>query len=805
MAMPYRRRLAAELLLVVSTMGAVFATTASAESALAAAGAAPRGYTFSRWPNGWRKLPGDDSPEIFAIEASGYGFTLNLGDFSKAEFGPADPSPGYEAALEAPAGDALARLPPATLVVEVEHGGIVYRAVRCRAATARGPKRLASARLWESGRYVQHFDFEDVAFVSAAGAALPCAAELGIVGWPESLTFTLRIAPRVPLVAWRQAAVRLRMDGAEPICAAERSFVDDWPAGEVREVSATWRTAGAAPPDRFGVTVTSRSGDQTFPVAFDASRACLTATVAGLKRGFAGGYRKITDYDELLVTIDNPGAVAGPVPFLLHLRNPANITGLCPILCDTEGRPTGIPVQLSKNWHQGQYLMAYAMLPAVGDTVTYLLRIPYGFYGTLPSASHAQLSLVGYGGNGRWDQLAIGCAGETFCLDLDSSLVEVAITDVRMLFTRAGRDGAMWGWSDAGWGGDWLSVRDPGDRKLPLHDLKAAYLAHGPCLTDVRYAGGYGPRHEVGLKAQVQTLRTDDHARTIHRLAYTFHAEAEAATTRFFSQGGGYGYVTPAIAYGNRDGLVAETAVPPDAKPGVQLVDRLTLPGGGPWWVAFPDASTRSPTQGAGSRGLVIRSYSGTFGGTTFSRPTITMPVAKVRGDGGGADAHLHIVPPAEVERIRPGDRVELEVEWITLPRVADDYYGPNEAFRAHLAEHPGSWQTVFREAAGNALDVTAAGGTVLRTYPIVIRAEAPQVTVTIKGGVGCVPIRFEGLPAANSHRLFRLVDGEERLLDQSVHGNDFWQVDRDDAGGFSRAYNLPLDGVAESTWILRE
>ena len=37
-----------------------------------------------------------------------------------------------------------------------------------------------------------------------------------------------------------------------------------------------------------------------------------------------------------------------------------------------------------------------------------------------------QLSLVGYGGNQRWDQLALACGGELITFDLDMSLTEVA-------------------------------------------------------------------------------------------------------------------------------------------------------------------------------------------------------------------------------------------------------------------------------------------------------------------------------------------------------------------------------------------
>jgi hypothetical protein len=489
------------------------------------------------------------------------------------------------------------------------------------------------------------------------------------------------------------------------------------------------------------------------------------------------------------------------------------------MLCDKEGRPTGIPVQLSKNWHyeaMGAYLMAYTSLPVKPGRTEYLLRVAYGFYGTLPSASHSQLSLIGYsgkGGNGRWDQLAIGCWGETFCLDMDMSLVDITITDVRMLMARNGKTGKMWGWTDAGWGGDWLGMTNSLGAKLAFRDLKTAYVSQGPCLTDVRYDGFYGANREVGLKAQVQTLRTDDHARTFNHLKYTFRTDSHVDGVWFFKMGRTYNYVTPQIAYGNKDGLLSEQNVPANLKPQDLFVDRVTLTGAGPWWVAFPGArhtntgarNTSDKDWGTGSRALVIRSYQATIGGKIFTNPTISMPVHNVQKDEGGLDLDLLLVAPKDVSKFSPGDTVEFDAEWITLPRVADDYYGPNEAFRKHLAENPTSWKTTYREAVGNDLQVIAHGGKVLNRYPIVIHTEAPAVDITIKGGVGFVPIRFEGLTSIKDVALFEVVDKKEIRLNQSVHGNDFWQADyHESARTYALTYNLPLDGKATSSWRLK-
>jgi hypothetical protein len=663
--------------------------------------------------------------------------------------------------------------------------------------------------MWESGRFVQHFELVDLKFQASGGKPLGCKGNLRLVAWPDSLTLTASLAPDTSSDAgWRDARVEVQLKGADLACQAEKAFAGQWCAATTNVLTLTYNAPGRIASDK-GLAFQVASGtNNLFPVAYEPTKNCFVASVSKLRRTFKAGYTDIRDYDDFSITVDNADTVAKEVPFLLDLREPANITGLCPILCDKEGRPTGIPVQLSKNWHyapMGAYLMAYSSLPVKPGRTEYMLRVVYGFYGTLPSASHAQLSLVGYsgkGGNGRWDQLAIGCWGETFCLDMDMSLVDIAITDVRMLMTRNGLKGTRWSWTDAGWGGDWLGMTNGVGEKLAFRDLKTAYLSQGPCLTDVRYDGFYGADREVAFKAQVQTLRTDDYARTLNTLSYTFRSPSPCDGSWFFKMGRTGDYVTPKIAYGNRAGLLLEQNVPANLKPRDLFVDRVTLSGEGPWWVAFPGARhTNNRDWGTGSRALVIRSYKATSGGRVFTNPTISMPVHNVRRDGGGLDLDLLLTAPKDVTEFVPGDAVEFEAEWITLPRVADDYYGPNEAFRKHLAEHPASWRTTYREAVGNDLQVTVRGGKVLNRYPIVIRAEKATVDVSITGGAGFVPIRFQGLTTIKEFALFEVVDGKEIRLDQSVHGNDFWQADWDSAcQRGSLTFNVPAADAGPCT-----
>ena len=129
----------------------------------------------------------------------------------------------------------------------------------------------------------------------------------------------------------------------------------------------------------------------------------------------------------------------------------------------------------------------------------------------------------------------------------------------------------------------------------------------------------------------------------------------------------------------------------------------------------------------------------------------------------------------------------------------------PECSVSAHLAENPSSWKTTYREAIGNDLQVEVEGGRVLHRYPLIIQAEQSDLRVSIDGGVGCVPVRFEGLPQATGYRLYQVIDGVETPLDQSVQGNDFWQTDYDAASDSYRiTYNLPLNPAESTEWLLR-
>lgn len=612
--------------------------------------------------------------------------------------------------------------------------------------------------------------------------------------------------PPPPEKQWNNITLRMQLKTESGTWEKSLPVSGAWKTGEEKSLTLQAFASGEEWP-RPDLAVDFKSPDgKDVPVSYDPAVRAYVADVKRFKRPWKAGYAEIRDYDEFPIRVNNPTGDAVAVPFLLRLLEPANITGLCPILCDTNGVPTGLHVQITKNWHEpalGSYLRAYTLLPAAAGTSEYLLRIPYGFYGSLPMASHSPLSLVGWGGNGRWDQLAIGCWGETFCLNVDRTSSQAAITDVRMLMARQGTNAQAWTWTDAGWGGDWLTGNNEQGEALFPGDLKASYLAHGPCLTDVRYAGSFGPEREVTFEARVHTPRSDDYARTFLRLRYDFRKPVPTEGTWLFRVGRNRDIITPSYAYGNATGLVASADTPRGLTNGMFAVRDLDLPGAGPWWATLPGIYLERDNRLTGYSALIIRGYRASLGGTLHERPTLSLPASKP-GTNGMTDLDIVLGAPAGVASFQPGDFVEMDLEWITLQNRPDDYYGPNEAYRAHLKEHPGSWKTTYREAAGNNLKVSVRGGTLLSSYPVFVRAGADSIQVEIEGGVGQVPIRFEGLP----HPRYVLLrdDGQNyHLLDQDVHGNDSWQTDRDpETGLYAMSFNIPLDGLDRSTWVLK-
>ena len=273
----------------------------------------------------------------------------------------------------------------------------------------------------------------------------------------------------------------------------------------------------------------------------------------------------------------------------------------------------------------------------------------------------------------------------------------------------------------------------------------------------------------------VSLARSDDYLRAFHHLRYEVRQPMRWQRLAFYQLGADFYNSVPArwVAIGDAAGLREEWR----PKLGRGLWDRrgTALSGPQPWIsVHGVDKSVLHEGDAAASRGLIVRSWKAVLDGKPSPLPYVsTYATESWKGE---SRIVVELSPPPAIATLKQGDYIEADLELVVFPAEASSYYGPNEAFRKNLEAAADSWQLTSHEAAGNHLRVKAQRGQVLQPYPLRVSVAAQQARVSVMGGLGYVPVTFTGLDHYWGYQL--AVDGAP--LDQSVHGNDFWQTDYD-------------------------
>ena len=473
------------------------------------------------------------------------------------------------------------------------------------------------------------------------------------------------------------------------------------------------------------------------------------------------------------------------------------ITGGAPLWRDLEGQPLGIPLQVSKNWHDGTweeywYHLYSAMVLPPGEQELDLTFVGSS-WGEAYAASHAQLSLVGWGTNQQWEESALGSWGESITYDPDFTLQRAAVDDVRpFLVDTAGE----WGWTgNVGGAGVFVYFDDAGtwrrvsrNRTLPIYT--------GPNLTKVVYAG-VSDDDAVQGTFTASLGRTDD----LVRAYYHFDVEVLADVTydRFaifqiaadnYADNDFRGY-----AYGNESGPLFDAATPDHGTTGYASdADRgISLPGEAPWVMLYANASdSDSLPENLGNVGFVIRDYEADIGGVLTTTPTINIQ----RTNNGFSQMAFELgIPYDPASPVIPaGSTIRATVEYLVPPSDKSAYYGASDHLLALADVSYAGPDMMVHLATGNTLQVIADVGVVERTYPIEITAAEGAVAaeLTVTGGLGYTPLTFHGLPVHGGWQLEQEVGGAWVPVDQGVHGNDYWQAYADaDAGTWDLTFNI--------------
>jgi hypothetical protein len=642
-------------------------------------------------------------------------------------------------------------------------------------------------------------------------------------------------AERQPRERWKGAALELELRAGRQAWRASEAWKsgpeDEWQeaalalgANEIE--AATARGAGAAlkrlfcsesaPLPPVEVRASAWTNGAALPVDRDAARGWLRVDLDGTQPVVPPGddpKARNNALDRVRLTLTNPADREQPARLLFSKRAGVSITGVSAVLRNAAGHPTGIPVQLSKNWHgraeggvyAGQWFHGFSLvrLPPRA-TVELELTLAYAHWGGVAAASHAQLCLIGWGSNQLWDQSALGSWGESICFEPDRAQALAQITDVRPVMVRSMNANSQWGWTHNVGGGDFFRLFGSDGKRIMPGRMKTAYLRQGPCLTEVLYAGRLGDGIEHA--ATVSLGRTDDLVRGVYRLRLDVRKPVDFSRFVLFQIGADtYSYTGERkMAVGNEAGLVKEwqTQWGGDTNKAGPYACAGRVP-----WVSLHEAVSRAdrkskakgkpePEGAWANRGVVIRAWRARLGGREAAPWVAEHGVSARSADTSTAD----FVPPPGVTRLEPGDFVEATFEHVIVPQHANDYYGPNEALREALLKDADTWRMILREAAGNERRTSATKGTLVRTFPSVqVRASKDEAAFTLSGGLGYVPVTFEDLSSPDGYVL--RIDGKP--VDQSVHGSDFWQADYDGASKhWSLTYTVPA-GAGTHTFEL--
>jgi hypothetical protein len=750
-----------------------------------------RDYGFLWWADGWRGRS-ENGGKVLCVRTGSYGLALDVERLRLLHFGAiTEASPADKAVTEDNA--MIMSLPVADLVITVELAGVRYRLVGVDSQI--NDHLDFPVRLIESGRWLQRFDVERLIFENDKKERLDADARLEVVAWPDVVSFAVELTPRVDM-GDREVRISCRLAG-EGFTSSTSSFVSRLRTGQtIKEilVKSFGTPAGTAKVEAI------RPNGTAVPAEFAGAAGWYKIALPNESWDPA---RDLDHLERVKLKIQNPDDQESVVRLLFAKDDSfAGVTGMTPMIRDGDGFPTGLAVQVSKNWHQtagrsflyqGPWFHGFTMVRLPPKSQVELeFALTYARWGGVPAASHAQLCLIGWGTNQRWDQAAIGSWGESITYDPDICLNRSMIDDVRpLLVWGMNQSKAKWSWTNNVGGGDFLVYVDPNGKRQYLTRMRAWYASHGPNLTDVTYAG-VSADGAITARLNVLTPRSDDINRAIHRIRYDVLKPTPFQRLAFYQVGADnyndHQFTT--LARGDATGLVEEWAPP---KGGRRYSRTGIVCNGKTPWFSLHGAINRDQKEGSwANRGLVIRKWSARLGGQS-----VNVPTAAVFGtENGPPSANVELTPPSGLTELQPGDFVEAVLELVIVPISVDDYYGPNAALSGALQTGGNTWKMLLREATGNSLTVEPVRGRVANTWPLVIAVDAHNgADVIIKRGVGYVPITFGGLRSYRAYELWREDGQGPRRVDQAIHGRDFWQTDFDPASKtWSLSYNVPVD-----------
>lgn len=613
----------------------------------------------------------------------------------------------------------------------------------------------APVRLVESGDWYQHFGVWDLELVAATGEKLAAKSWFEIRAWGDRC-----------LLQWV-----VELESGKP---AELSM--DLQLGEQKQIA-----------QQTGERVELRldlSGDVIQPIGEDEKK--LIASVVSkndfsLKAPSISYFEDSDAWEVYLPELDWPSKNVAAYNedlldrisrYDLKLENPTDeprqvslrfrheslpVTGYVPMVLDAKGHQTGLPVQNSKNWHNfrealydGLWVNTTTRLTLAPRAVVNLEYIvAHAQWQGVPATSAGQLSLIGWGFDGFWTQMALGSWGESVCIQPGRTMRRSFITDVRP-FDVIGRNGLPYDWTSNLGGGDIAKVVGADGKLITWLGAVREFEKIGPNLSHVRVTERSAD-NRMRLAIDTYLPRSNSINRSYFKVKLEALEDVAFQELALFQLGSDYynELESNVIAWGNREGLVGQ-ASPPQAEWG-RVMEPVELPGEQAW-VSLHANAAEPTTEGRGVRGLVIRDYRAALGGKVYQAPHLASARTRHR-------LNAELVLPPELRTLKAGDIVEFTVEMHVLPLSAEAYSGGDDSLKARLEATPDSWELTAYEARHQTVQLDGQPQVFPATYAV---TEARRQSLMIRSQSRMDTLCLTGLASPDAWQIVEQVEGAE-------------------------------------------
>ena len=576
------------------------------------------------------------------------------------------------------------------------------------------------------------------------------------------------------------------------------------------------------------ITITA---NQTAPAVSDLSNNVSYSENEGLHiidipRYWMGQYNcnLVDEIQAIDFSMTNSEAEAKSVRLCIRQVPNINVTGFNSVICNANGDPAGLPLQVSKNWHtgvvqlySGRWIKEYTefIIPA-NTTLNFQYKRTGAKWGETYSASSHQLSVVGAGiPRGGWLEAALGSFGESITHSPDYAYGSTNGADIRpFLVTNEAYGGTSTecSWTGNTGGLDMWVYEDSNNTRQYQSEVKTDFKKYSPNLTETTI-GAVSADRKLKLDYTFYLNRSDDYLRVYYKI--NIEALEAVSFNRFdiFQLGGDIYNIhnTQSVVYGNDAGSQG-TFTPTNNGANDYTTTEIPLTGSNPWVWAGDGLSYAGAESGIDidtNNGMIIRDYKATLNGVENNTPYFRERSSSI-GFSAGQNLNINptsycIVTPPGTTSFAAGDTIELLVEVVVFPKLNGDYYGPNSNFEQALALYGNSYELLYRESLRNTINATSPTNTIDSLYPLTVETVDNTGLVTITGGKGYVPLVFSGVTNSSNPELWKTSDSCWELVDQSVHGKDFWQTNfNPQTSTFDLIYNVNQDLTNDASAVIQ-